>query len=81
MGDYPYMNLFDSSDDGDFLWQSNIPVVIIPDAPTENAFSLKENMLLHRFLNIALDVQLNNIIAEFPVVSVPHITIISIYTQ
>ena len=69
MGDYPYLNTFNSEDPNGVVVRSDYPDVEIPKAPTPVSQEKFSNVFPERFLNIHVDFKITNVTAEFPLVS------------
>ena len=69
VGDYPFMNTFDSTKVNGVIVRSDIPESVIPSTPILPGNRQADNILSQRFLDIHVDIQLVNVTAEFPLVS------------
>lgn len=68
VGDYPFMNTFDSSKVNGVIIRSDILESVIPSDPNLPGSQQADNVLSQRFLDIHVDVRLVNVTAEFPLV-------------
>lgn len=63
------MNTFDSTKVTGVTVRSDIPEPVVPSEPTPPRSQQADNILSQRFLDIHVDIQLLDVTADFPVVS------------
>jgi hypothetical protein len=66
VGDYPYLNTFNSELPDGVIVRNDIPEFVVPEAPTPVSQEKSANVFLERFLNIHVDFKITNVTAEFP---------------